>query len=172
MADREQTTRERELQVRQLERVSTALIDFGVQTVRKNPIPSGMYLIGILVCLFFSGFTPNLQQQQKYEETLQTLDPTDLENAETIWYRADASYRRSKGWFTCDKRCQQNKDAAQLARVVYDKLLGQQENVVRDAKSSLGLFSTYGVDETRELFWKRFAQGRGRRGCQVWCGVR
>lgn len=31
---------------------------------------------------------------------------------------------------------------------------------IREAKGKMGLFSSFGVEETRDLFWTRFAQGR------------
>ena len=157
----EEQRQQRALQVIALERTSTLLVDAGISVIKRNPIPSGMYLIGILICLLFSGFTPNTQKMIQYEQTLDTLDPVKLDIAEANLYRADMRYRQTKGWFTCDQSCQINKNDAQKARVIYDQTLKEHEDVVRDAKSQLGLFSTFGVRETRDLFWKRFAQGRG-----------
>ncbi len=42
----------------------------------------------------------------------------------------------------------------------YDALVAQEKSHWSDAKASLGMFSQYGVAETRELFWKRFGQGK------------
>ena len=146
----EEQRQQRALQVIALERTSTILVDAGVSLIKRNPIPSGMYFIGILICLFFSGWTPNTQQTLRYEQTLDSLDPMKLDEAEAKWYRADMRYRQTKGWFTCDQSCQKNRIVAQNARVIYDQTLKEHEDVVREAKSQLGLFSTFGVTETRK----------------------
>ena len=49
----EQTARNQQIQARELEKLSTALIDVGINAVKRNPVPSGLYVIGILLCLFF-----------------------------------------------------------------------------------------------------------------------
>lgn len=146
----EEERQQRALQVLNLERTSTILVDAGVAAIKRNPTISSMYLIGILICLFFSGWTPNTQQTLKYEQTLDTLDPTKLDEAEANWYRADMRYRQTKGWFTCDNTCINNRNVAHAARVIYDQTLKEHEETVRDAKSQLGLFSTFGVTETRK----------------------
>ena len=146
----EEERQQRALQVIALDRTSRILVDAGIAVVKRNPTISGMYVIGILICLFFSGWTPNTQQTLKYEQTLDSLDPLKLDEAEANWYRADMRYRQTKGWFTCDQSCLNNRQAAQNARVIYDKTLKEHEDVVRDAKSQLGLFSTFGVTETRK----------------------
>lgn len=156
-----------ELQARELNQAADVLINLGIRTVKKNPVPVGLYVLGILLCLLFSGYTPQQKQIEQYDSTLQKLDPLVLEEAETVWYRADIQYRQSAGWFSCNSRCQENKRAAGEARTTYDKLLKEHDGVVRDAKSALGIFSSFGVQETRNLFWKRFAQGRGFAQTQV-----
>ena len=43
----------------------------------------------------------------------------------------------------------------------YDILKADETSKISYAKSKLGIFSEYGVEETRNLFWERFAQGKG-----------
>ena len=157
----EEERQHQQLQVRELERVSTVLIDAGIQVIKKNPIPTGLYFVGLLLCLFFNGINPTEIQQKKYVEAINKIDSIEITNAADNFYDADAIYRRSKGWFSCDKRCQNNKIRMQDALLIYNKVRKQEENLIADAKSSVGLFSSYGVSETRNLFWERFAQGKG-----------
>lgn len=49
---------------------------------------------------------------------------------------------------------QLNKQAWKTAQARLAKLEREQEKKVREANSILGVFSTYGVDEAKGLFWK------------------
>ena len=40
-----------------LDYISTALITGGINTVKRNPIKFSLYLIGLLLCLLFNGFS-------------------------------------------------------------------------------------------------------------------
>lgn len=68
--------------------------------------------------------------------------------------------RKSKGWFTCDKKCQTNKIDYEIALREYNFQRSEEERIIADAKSSVGIFSSFGVEETRGLFWTRFASGK------------
>jgi hypothetical protein len=68
--------------------------------------------------------------------------------------------RKSKGWFTCDKKCQFYKTDYEIALKEYKFQRGEEQRIIADAKSGVGIFSSYGVEETRGLFWTRFANGR------------
>jgi hypothetical protein len=70
-----------------------------------------------------------------------------------VWLSEDA-FRASKGWFSCDARCQANKQSWKTAQARLAKLEREQEKKRREANSHLGLFSTYGVEEAKGLFWK------------------
>lgn len=49
---------------------------------------------------------------------------------------------------------QLNKQGWKTAQARLAKLEREQEKKRREANSILGIFSTYGVDETKSLFWK------------------
>jgi hypothetical protein len=73
---------------------------------------------------------------------------------------AENDYYRSKGWFTCDAFCLQRREVFDKLSLKHKELKNELDSVVRDAKGALGLFSSFGVDETRDLFWTRFSQGK------------
>jgi hypothetical protein len=68
--------------------------------------------------------------------------------------------RKSKGWFSCNKKCQFYKTDYEIALKEYNFQRKEEQRIIADAKSSVGIFSSYGIDETRGLFWTRFANGR------------
>jgi hypothetical protein len=46
--------REQQLQARDVDRISTALIDLGVTVIKRNPVPTALYVIGkSIYCPFF-----------------------------------------------------------------------------------------------------------------------
>eukprot|EP01041_Mallomonas_annulata_P005363 gene5363-10719_t len=154
-------TEERLQQARRIEDLSTILIDVGVSVIKKNPIPVGAYVFGILMCLFFSGFKVSSNQQVKFESKMRTIDYSGLDKLALELDYAEHDYRRSKGWFSCDTFCQENKRSLDNIRQKYNTLKAKIDQGVSDAKSELGIFSESGVGETRDLFWLRFSQGKG-----------
>lgn len=150
------------LQARELDRLSTVLIDAGVRFVKRNPIPVGIYAFGLLICLFFSGLRVAPQHQKAFEKVLDTIDYDKLNISADIYYSAKRKYDASRGWFfTCNADCKKYKKQSELAYNDYQNEIKKEQLATATAKSHLGLFSTYGVAETRDLFWNKFAQGRG-----------
>lgn len=140
--------------------VSTILINAGVRAIKRNPIPVGAYVIGVMLCLLFGGFTVSNNQKLKFEEKLQTIDYDSYERAALDLDNAEHDYRRSKGWFSCDEYCQTNKKTYDSAKVRFNDIKSQTERAVSDAKAGVGIFSQFGINETRDLFWTRFTQGK------------
>lgn len=69
-------------------------------------------------------------------------------------------YYQSKGWFfTCDATCTRYYDKYQQAQARFDQLEYEYNSQLADAKGKLGVFSEYGVAETRDLFWSKFNNG-------------
>ena len=75
--------------------------------------------------------------------------------------QAERQYYSSQGFFwSCDSNCKLKKDAYNEKKVTFiniSKGIRQKENT---AKGHLGIFSNHAVSEARDLFWKRFNQGK------------
>lgn len=156
------TSREEQLmQAREMDRVSTAMINFGTGVVKRNPIKVGAYLLGILVCLFFNGMKVTDMQRNEYYKLLDTIDHASIDSATEDLHYANQAYRQSKGWFSCDANCQLKKADMEGYQKIFNQLRADQDNKLAEAKSKLGLFSEHGVAETRDLFWLRLSQGKG-----------
>lgn len=154
--------RDQQLQAaREVDRMSTALINVGVRVVKNNKLKVGGYIIGLLLCLFFSGWKVTDVQRNEYYAELEKVDHTALYETEALLYQAHTGYQRSKGWFSCDAVCQSYKNDMQVYQREYDRLKKDEALKIASAKSKLGIFSEYGVEETRNLFWERFGQGKG-----------
>lgn len=68
--------------------------------------------------------------------------------------------RGSKGWFTCDKRCQSYKIDYDIANNEFKYQRSEEQRIIADAKSNVGIFSSFGVEEARDIFWRRFSDGK------------
>lgn len=156
------SARDRQLQTaKEFDNASTVLIKLGADVVKKNPIKTGAYLLGLLLCLFFSGLTVTQPQREAFYQDLKQIDHERLDSLQSDVQTAYGMYYRSKGWFSCDQRCQIFYTEYQDATQLYQKAKQEEDKKLYAAKSKLGLFSEYGVDETRQYFWEKFAQGKG-----------
>lgn len=150
----------RNQQIRVIDEFSTALIRAGVNVIKRNPIPVGSYILGILICFCCTGFKVSLDQQKKYNNRVAGIDYAALDKAAMELDYAQDDYRRSKGWFSCDKVCQIYKKTLSEKQFQYNELERGIKKEMSNAKAGVGIFSEYGVSETRELFWRRFTQGK------------
>jgi hypothetical protein len=156
------TTRDEQLATaREFDRASTALINLGVRVVKQNKLKVGGYIVGLLLCLFFNGFKVTDTQRAEYHKEMDRVDHTALYEAGALFNEAYNGYHRSKGWFSCDAMCQAYKRDMDSAERLLNTLKREEAAKIAYAKSKLGLFSEYGVEETRNLFWERFGQGKG-----------
>lgn len=152
---------DREVSTRDLDDVSTVLFRAGYNTARRNPVIVSSYLLGLVLCFFFSGISLTAEQMQSYEASLRNIDFDEVNEVAYELQRVTSKYRQSKGWFSCDSTCQEYKALMESLTQEYNKLHAMQEQALSDAKAKLGILSTIGIDETRQLFWRRFSQGRG-----------
>jgi hypothetical protein len=101
-----------------------------------------------------------LEQKVQYNKAMQSIDYDKLDIAGFDLDRSYDLYQRSKGWFSCDNRCQTLKIDFESKQLLFKKLQAEQDRKVSEAKASVGIFSSFGIDETRNLFWTRFNQVR------------
>lgn len=159
-AGRAASPEERLRTIEQVDRISTLLIHAGVQTVKKYPVPSALYVIGLLLCLFFNGWSVTESQYRDYDNSISTIDHSKLDDLGAQLRLAHTNYYNTKGWFSCDSTCQTYKRRVDELSREHQQLKAQYAEHVSSAKSKLGLFSAFGIDETRDLFWSRFTQGK------------
>ena len=104
-----------------------------------------------MICLLFSGMSLNLQQQIEYETDLNKIDYKQLEESFFEFQSANQLYYQSKGWFSCDELCTRRKLVMEKAKEKYDYEVNQQNMLMSNAKGKVGVFSSVGVDETRQM---------------------
>jgi hypothetical protein len=155
---------ERQLQARDLDRLSTALINLGVKTIKKNPIKVSLYFVGILLFTFFQGFKVTPIQREAFHTELQKLDSATLQRLEDVMYDSYDSYRRLRTNYilfeSCKGDCAFFKNQYYERKKEYDIAAAIEAEKLSIAKSKLGIFSEYGIDETRTLFQSSFDFGK------------
>jgi hypothetical protein len=156
------SSRDRQLQVaRDIDRVSTVLINAGVSTVKKNPIKFSLYIVGVALCLFFNGVKLSVGQVQNLDAGLNEINYQHIEELRHQAEIARFQYHRSRGWFFgCDTICMNNKRKTQEAESMFLTAKKLEDEKLANVKAQVGVFSEYGVDEARDLFWQRFSQGK------------
>jgi hypothetical protein len=99
-----------------------------------------------------------VEQKTQFNNAMQSINFREIDDAGYALDIANQQYRRSQGWFSCDSRCQTFKTNYQEKLKTFNMLQREQDMKVSEAKASVGIFSSYGVDEARNMFWTRFAQ--------------
>ena len=112
-----------------------------------------------MLCLLFTGFSVTPQQTEKFNNILSTIKPGAVEDAQYDYNIAYQKYYNSKGWFSCDATCTLNKYEMESAKTIWELEEKNMQATLSDAKSTMGIFSAYGVEETREKFWQMFNKG-------------
>ena len=162
MARRPPTTEQR-LAVQQIDDAGQFLINVAIHTARKNPVKMGLWGFGLLLCLFFNGLSVTPEQLSKYDGAVRKAGKLekDIDSAWQIMSQADAIYRRSQGFFwSCNADCQSKKQTFVQAKGVFDALKSQERAALSEAKSSVGIFSEFGVSDVRYLFTDQFGKGQ------------
>jgi hypothetical protein len=67
---------------------------------------------------------------------------------------------KASGWFSCDAACQAAKARLNTAVQRLKPLEEKRYEIIKAAKHEVGVWSKYGVDETREKFWETFQDGK------------
>ena len=159
--EREFSAEDMQRQVVKINEASTAMVNFGVNALKKNPGKFSLYLIGLLLCFFFSGYPVSDEAYKRYDEVHRTIDYTGLYEAEDAMLTAKFEYERKRGWFwSCDQNCQQYKTKFEASKISWNKLNAEKIDTIRTANSQIGILSTQGIQDTHERFWKAFSGGR------------
>ena len=163
MSSRGRTTPEQRVAIQAVDDAGMFLVNAAIHTARKNPVKLGIWGFGLMLCLFFNGVSNTVDQIKKYDEATVSADKFTHEIEESFYKmrESEAIYRQSQGWFwACDKACQLNKKDFEAHKKTFETFKGKQQEKLRDAKQAVGIFSKYGVENTRYLFNDQFSRGK------------
>jgi hypothetical protein len=139
---------------------SLAMFKAGYSFAKNHYILTFIYILGLLIIQFGTGFAVTSSQQKEFTSILQKIDIRGLENAKENAYLTYEEYRQSKGWFfTCDEKCTELYEISQQAKYVLDTHEASYNLAMSNARSKVGIFSQYGVEDARESWWDSFQKG-------------
>lgn len=144
----------------EVEGLSNALLTVGATIIRQKPGWVGLYVLGLLLCLLFTGFEPSEANAAEYQSVIADLDVDGLQVAQEAYTSSYGQYQEHKGWFTCNGVCQIYKSQMLEDKAHLEMVNKEYQRTLSEAKSKIGVFSTQSVEETRALFWEKFGQGR------------
>jgi len=131
-------------------------------TAKRHKKISLTWIFGLVLTMFASGFRVTPEQAQKYEASMERAEMSEpIRLAAHRHRRLEQKHYDSKGWFwSCDAACQRNKRMADMALRELHDLQRQEALLISDVKAQVGIFSEFGVAETRERFWSIFSGGK------------
>jgi len=131
-------------------------------TAKRHKKISLTWAFGLLLTMFATGSKVTTEQAQVYERSMEAAEMSEpIRSAAQRHRRLEAAHHESKGWFwTCDATCQHRKRMADAALGELRALQREEAARVSDVKAQVGVFSEFGVAETRERFWNSFSGGK------------
>lgn len=145
-------------------------VDFGglavsaVKSVVKNrPVSVSLWALGLLLAAFANGFAVGKDSEERYEVTLRAAEKVDrkeLSEAMIEMSHAERRYYNSKGWFSCDRACERNRDSYNMARNRMEQVKAKRDQIMSEARGEVGIWSTFGVGEVRAAFWSAWQSGK------------
>lgn len=148
--------------------VATSEITIGNLIVRplgraaeRHPIVAGLWLVGLAILLFATGFQLTDKQRSEFGEALTRIDFVGLEESRMELEERHQVYYRSKGWFfRCDAACTANWKEYQGAVARHEALKRGVDEEYAQAQSKLGAFSEVAVEQARGLLYARASSGK------------
>ena len=106
-----------------------------------------------------------MQANEQYAELLESSqsETAALERAQLNAAKYNQAYQQSRGFlgFGCGANCNRKYEQYLFAEKELKIAKDAHYKALSTAKSKVGVFSIYAVEEARDLFWGTFAQGKG-----------
>jgi len=131
--------------------------------MQRHYIMSSLWALGLLIVTFARGYATDMDTQVRFDKALDEADRIEQTHLNEAYNNKQAMYQyyyRSKGWFSCDARCQ----------TAYNKYLDAQQQLkeakelhdvaLSEARSTVGMFSQYAVNDAHRLFWSCWEWGK------------
>ncbi|KAH9256277.1 hypothetical protein BASA81_005498 [Batrachochytrium salamandrivorans] len=119
-----------------------------------------VYIFGLVMVQFAQGFAVSEAQHDEFKQILGTIDIQAMDLAKTNAQIAYDEYRASRGWFfTCDEECTRLYSESQSANAVVADHEREFNLALSNARSKVGVFSEFAVEDARESWWSAYEGG-------------
>eukprot|EP01134_Creolimax_fragrantissima_P000777 CFRG0777T1 len=155
------SARGQQVQPSEQEDIGVVAVHSAVRFAKQHYVLSSTWIFGLLLAFFATGFSPSPESLAAFNEQLDNLPIEQFQDAQDNLLIAEHQYRQSQGFFwRCDSNCQVLKEEYLIAKDEFAKIDDLYNNIISDAKAEVGLFSSYGTEETRNMFWGKFSRGQ------------
>ena len=169
---------ERRLRQRQRERDEDGII--GLPLPRPGPKTAFVFswwILGLYALFFAQGLTPSAESEQKYSELMQQAVFSQEARAfegEVRKAQRDLDQVHVWGWRWREPYSSlvpERKADLALAQRDLDQALQERNAIISEAKGAVGIWSTHGVEEVRDRFWKAYQSGKDMAKRMSWWDV-
>jgi hypothetical protein len=128
---------------------------------RRHPYKVSLYLLGMMLFLVFRGIEPSTEAVLKYQKLLKKAETSHYYEGNTRrdMEIARSEYYQSKGWFSCDSICTKKYEKYIELENKLNRMSSDKQSFLREAKQQLGVYSSYAVDEVKQLVYKAYEMG-------------
>jgi len=127
-------------------------------------VTSFLWAAGLALMLFVSGVAVSEEADEAFGRLLEgaQVENRAVEAVELRAVQQSARYHNSRGFlgFTCNAACQREKIKHDALQKEWRAAKEAQFKALSAAKSQVGVWSVYAVQEARDLFWGTFAKGK------------
>eukprot|EP00397_Hematodinium_sp_SG-2012_P026974 GEMP01028311.1.p1 GENE.GEMP01028311.1~~GEMP01028311.1.p1 ORF type:complete len:285 (+),score=41.58 GEMP01028311.1:45-899(+) len=155
----------REVSIPSEREIGSIAIRKTVEFVKRRPVVTSLYVIGLLAAALGTGFKVTTDAIQHYQEGMARANhvtSSDLARAVNELKRADLEYYNVKGWFwqACDERCQKAKTRYMISEARVAEVTARRDEIMTNARREVGIWSTLGVQDVRNSFWSSWERGK------------
>lgn len=143
--------------------VGAIAISTATSVVKNRPVGVSLWVIGLLLAAFAKGFSVDETTVESYQATLQMADDVsrkELSDAYANMKQFDDKYYNLKGWFSCDAKCTKALDKLNMAKAEVARVENKKAGIIKEARQEVGIWSTFGVQDVRDSFWKSWKSGK------------
>jgi len=132
--------------------------------VKNRPVSVSLWVMGLLLAYFANGFAVDEVTVESYQATLQMAEDVshkELQEAYANHQKYEQKHYELKGWFwQCDARCQKALDRLNMAKAEVARVEGKKASIIKEARQEVGIWSTFGVKDVRDSFWRSWKSGK------------
>eukprot|EP00941_MAST-03F_sp_MAST-3F-sp1_P005135 g5135.t1 len=164
MAAYQNRNHRQQLQTRELPELTLTLNDFIPKPTPRNITYGSLWIIGLAFMFMLPALVPaSVKSMNVYDEKMLEAQSVDITDAQERYLQQRHRYESMRGWwFQSETRREEH------ARLEYEKaqrrldhLLHERKQIQREGKQAVGIWSEFGMEETRNAFWKNFYAGIG-----------
>lgn len=131
--------------------------------VQQRPVLVSTWVFGLLLASLAGGFPVSESAQEAYtvmKNHSDAIGSVEITRALHELHVGEANYYASKGFWSCDENCTRAYDRLQMAQAELARSSKHREEALAEARSEVGIWSSFGVQDVRDRFWSAWKSGK------------